>query len=476
MSTTASSVGSAKRKKNRSNSSNATNCKNKQSSGPLVPPPHRLLPSRKRARKMTTEFHKLLKEQEQQQKQQQPQEQDEKARSSCSSGTNTEEESTATGGRDERNTLQSVQEQIEKCRQDYQRASQVSTMFHSTSKWVLGVLAQNGWLYGRKIGSSSSSSSRNLTDNDCQATEAADTTAAATSATNEANNNKKKKKKKKKKEKPKRRPTRLLEIGAINTELLDAATVFDRNTTTPTHHHSSDNSDCHDDDMLRAGSTTAVAATLRHPPTKVQNQGGGGRDGRSLQVRAIDLHSMDPRIEEADFLALPILKDDSEEEQHNYFDVIVCSMVLNCGMTPQQRGDFLRKMHHLLHPTDGGLLFITLPRTCLQLSPYIDQAMFIQMLESVGLSVSSTRESPKIAFFVCAKQASRLLSPPPAIIVNNTSTTTNNSNSNNNNNKHVHGRSNSHSNGKWTKLSKIRRGKKYRNDFAVVLAPPLADG
>jgi 25S rRNA (adenine(2142)-N(1))-methyltransferase, Bmt2 len=435
-----SSVGSTsakKRKKNhRSNGSNTTINKNKQS-GPLVPPPHRLLPSRKRARKMTTEFHKLLKEQEQQKQHHK------KATSSRSSGTHTDNVDPCSTAERNNTGLQRVQEKIEKSRQDYQRASQVSTLFHSTSKWVLGVLAQNGWLYGRKISQDDETKGKNE------------------DITTSESKNDAKKLKKKKKEKQKRRPTRLLEIGAINTELLDAATVFDDHTTAATtaNRHNTTTSDSDEDDYsihddVHGGGSTAAAALLKNPPSSTR----GGGDGRLLQVRALDLHSMDPRIEEADFLTLPTNDDDNDnvpdESCCYYYDVIVCSMVLNCGMTPQQRGDFIRKMCHFLHPNGGGLLFLTLPKTCLQLSPYIDQTMFVQMLESVGLTVSSTRESPKIAFFICTKQSSY---PPPVIIQHA---------KDHEDRDHASRHSN---NGKWTKLSKIRRGKKYRNDFAIVL-------
>mmetsp|Transcript_8960 Transcript_8960/g.24842 ORF Transcript_8960/g.24842 Transcript_8960/m.24842 type:complete len:257 (+) Transcript_8960:115-885(+) len=158
--------------KSKSNKSNNKQKMHASSSGPLVPPPHRMLPSRKRARKMTTDFHNLLKQQQIAEKK---------------AGESTDNES-----------LQQVQEQIDASRADYQRASQVSTAFHSTSKWVIGALAQNGWLYGRKVNDKEEGSSE-------------------TSA--------QEKKKRKKKQKRRRRPTKLLEIGAINTELLDAATV-----------------------------------------------------------------------------------------------------------------------------------------------------------------------------------------------------------------------------------------------------------
>ena len=69
-----------------------------------------------------------------------------------------------------------------------------------------------------------------------------------------------------------RRNLRLLEVGAINTQLLDAAS----------------------------------------------------KPGVRLSVRALDLRSTDPRIEAADFSALPV----PEPPEH---DALMCSMVLNCA-------------------------------------------------------------------------------------------------------------------------------------------------
>jgi hypothetical protein len=171
--------------------------------------------------------------------------------------------------------LQQVQEQIEKSRQDYQRASQVSTLFHSTSKWVLGVLAQNGWLYGRKIIAIS-----NLNNNQQQAE--ANKAAATITTTMQS--------KKKEETRSQRRPTRLLEIGAINTELLDASTVNDNATAT---HNTCDSDEDDDSSVHEEHGGSSVGAMLKNRPiAQIRKQGGGGGDnGRLLQVRAIDIHS-----------------------------------------------------------------------------------------------------------------------------------------------------------------------------------------
>ncbi|CAB9521019.1 nucleolus protein [Seminavis robusta] len=299
--------------------------KNKRKTVPLAPPPHAsTMKSRKRARQVTTLFHKYTRERDLAlQKGDPTKEWDEKLED--------------IGGREE-----------------YQKASQLSTTFHSTSKWVLGYLQRNGWLYGIRM--------------------------------DEGDDNPQTKKKRKR-----RRDTKLLEIGAINTELLDAA-----------------------------------ERTMDDKTTKKYR----------LNVRAIDLHSMHPgRIEEADFLKLPL-----NTHTGKSCDVIVCSMVLNCVTTPEDRGEMLTRIHHLLRP--GGILFLTIPRLCLSQSPYVTREQFLSLLgeSGVGLVVKETKESPKVAFFLCKRPDTTAEPRDPSSFDE-----------------------------QWTQLRKVQRGKKYRNQFAVVL-------
>lgn len=200
--------------------------------------------SRKKARQITTLFHKLTRE-----------------RDSALAQNNVAE-------------VKRLERQLEEMggREEYQRASQLSTSFHSTSKWVLGGLARFGWLHGIPL----------------------------------ANEGEQKVGKGQKK---RLRPTRLLEVGAINTELLDSAEQME----------------------------------------ELHAQGGGNATTKrkyNLSVRAIDIHSMGERIEEQDFLTMPFVSSDLAER----YDVIVCSMVLNCVTSPMDRGKMLAKLHHQLRP------------------------------------------------------------------------------------------------------------------------------
>lgn len=297
--------------------------------------------SRKQARKITTQFHRLVADQQK------------------SLAVNDADANDDDNGRKTETSSSQSSTALEALRADYQRASQVSTSYFSTSKWVLGYLIQNGWFYGIRVG-----------DNDNETKNVRDALLS--------------KQQQRKRQARERRPTRVLEIGAINTELLDAA----------------------------AEERTSLSQSSR---------------GANLFVRAIDIHSMhEGRIEEADFLTMPLPNDP--------FDVVVCSMVLNCVATPEDRGRMLQKIFSCLRP--NGILFLTVPKTCLNLSPYINNQDFEDILRAVGFDIQEhTKDSPKIAFFVATRSMERC-SPVET---------------------------------KWTKQRKRFRGSKYRNRFSVVL-------
>ena len=278
----------------------------------------RPMTSRKRARHVTTMFHKLTRERD----------------LALKVG--------------DTSKVKSCEKSLEEMggRTEYQRASQLSTSFHSTSKWVLGHLANNGWLYGMK------------TKADVEMPEN-DTASSGKMTTKETW---------KKKRKP-RRTTRILEVGAINTELLDAAGIV----ASKSHESRKD----------------GVESQLPSPSSQ--------RAKNNIHVRAIDIHSMEERIEEADFLKLPL---ESPDDSTKRFDVIVCSMVLNCVTTSTDRGKMLALLYHQLRP--GGLCFLTVPKFCLTKSAFLTHNLFKKMLgkDGVGFSVKSTKESPRVAFFI----------------------------------------------------------------------------
>jgi hypothetical protein len=283
-----------------------------------------------------------------------------------------------------------VQECNEKLQQmggriTYQQASQLSTKYHSISKtWVLGYLARNGWLYGIK----------SVDTNDSTGT-----TSIMTA--------------KEQRQIP-RRTTRILEVGAINTDLLEAAAV------------------------VTQASSSSSSSSLCQQKKKIYN----------IHVRSIDLHAMDARIEEADFLTLPYLHPTDLTQR---YDVIVCSMVLNCVTTPQDRGKMLCRLFHHLRP--GGLCFLTIPKFCLTKSAFVTPTLFQQLLTQtksgsggggVGFAIESTKDSPRISYF--------LLKRPQD--VNGTNETRINT-----------------LNPQWTRQVIRNKGKKFPNQFSVVLQP-----
>jgi len=124
-----------------------------------------------------------------------------------------------------------------------------------------------------------------------------------------------------------------------------------------------------------------------------------------LAVRAIDLKSCHPRIEEKNFFDL--------RPEYNY-GAVVCSMVINCVPSPEARGRMLKLLHQ--HVCPGGLVFLTLPLRCLTHSKNITWEQFAKVIESVGFVIESSKASPKVAFFCLQKPKTgeEARRPPPS--------------------------------------------------------------
>lgn len=228
------------------------------------------------------------------------------------------------------------------CLKEYQRASQLNTSLFSTSKWVLGVLGRWGWLDG-------------LTIDDTDASLRGDRTLQV-------------------QKKRSKRDVRLLEIGAINTQLLDAAT--------------------------RTRSDRVTAAKVDKNIDIEENHTNQLERVHRLQVTAIDLRSTNPRIQQKDFFELPL--------SNEPYDVLVNSMVINCVTTPEQRGKMLALCYRHLRP--GGSCFLTLPKLCLTQSKYMTRSYFEEILtKGIGFELDDTKDSPKVAFFVLKKTQSNPL-------------------------------------------------------------------
>lgn len=122
-----------------------------------------------------------------------------------------------------------------------------------------------------------------------------------------------------------------------------------------------------------------------------------------LSVRAIDLNSQDPRIEQQDFMQLPHGGEhDASTALSRTYDALVCSMVLNCVPDARVRFDFLISMRSQLRK--GGVAFIVLPRSCLAHSRTLTHDSFVDCLRAVGLPPDLTvapPESAKLVYFEC---------------------------------------------------------------------------
>ena len=351
---------------------------------PLAPPAMR---SRKRARIVTTLFHRHTKERD---------------------------EALARGDKDQARRCEEAIDNIGG-RDAYQSASQLSTSHHSTSRWVLSELGGRGWLQGISFAEGRGAavpSGRPPSDHGSGGGPG--------------------------KKFSRKRDVRVLEVGAINRELLDAA-ARTRRVKTAIHTAASSENRC----------SIAASEQEAEPECERVDAVINGRDDcpgnvyvdqpvYRLNVRAIDLRSSMEGIEEVDFLRLPLVNPDDPSMR---YDVIVCSMVINCVTTARDRGQMLTLIYHQLRP--GGLCFLTLPRLCLIQSKYVTPKTFEELLtQGLGFEIEKKKDSPKVAFFILRRP----------------------------DDEDVEKRRRSHSlNPKWQRVSEIKKARKFRNTFAVIL-------
>lgn len=345
-------------------------------------------------------------------------------------------------------------------RKQYQRASQISTSYHSTSKWIIGYLKQMGWLYGRPI----TNQQQQQIDNE----QIIDSKMGTST-------------KKRKLKQEERRTTQILEIGAINLDLWNASNATTTTTTIASlddkniQDHSN-RSDDDNDDIVPNGSNFIPTNNNNNNDnnieykTQQQQHNDSSKKKYNIHVRAIDIHSMYPnQIEEIDFFTLIQQHKQQQREQeqqsnNNPYDVIVCSMVLNCVPTSIQRGQILYECYHTLLCNDnGGLLFLIIPKTCLLLSSYITIELFESFITNIiGYTIiPHNKTSPKLLYYILQKKSKQK--------EHDNNDDVNNSIKNDNNNKKMNEQYM-----KWTQQPprRVRRGKKYKNPFAISLPVP----
>ena len=112
-----------------------------------------------------------------------------------------------------------------------------------------------------------------------------------------------------------------------------------------------------------------------------------------LDVRAIDVKSRHPKIEQLDFFDMPV-------EAESY-DVIHSSMVVNCVPTAELRGEMIARTATFLRPK--GLFFMMLPLRCVTASTRMSQEKMSRLLRACGLRVVEQKRTPKIVFYCCEK-------------------------------------------------------------------------
>jgi 25S rRNA (adenine2142-N1)-methyltransferase len=259
----------------------------------------------------------------------------------------------------------------------------MNTSLFSTSKWVLGVLGRWGWLDGLPVSS----------DIEHGSGDEAKSRISHTRGTE-----------KDKRVKSRRRDVRVLEVGAINTQLIEAA----------------------------------ARTRMKTDHNRIERV-------HLLDVKAIDIRSTDPRIQQIDFFDLPA------PDPCSLYDVVVNSMVINCVTTPDGRGRMLSLCFQHLRP--GGVFFLTLPKLCLLQSKFMSRSYFEEILtRGVGFEIVHEvgRDSPKISFFVLRRPTEERSDGNPSLI--------------------------RRWDERFMRLPVLHRGKKFRNEFAVTLNEETVNG
>lgn len=254
------------------------------------------LKSRKKARIVTSEYHNIRNEQL------------------------IVERSSEYGGEEKQKKLNELSNRLQAIggTEMYQQASVVSTNHFKTSRWVISTIEALG------VKASKNKDKDRHTD--------ADTDTDSKSLTRKDNESKANKNKAK--SKPKRK-VKVLEVGAINTQLQEC---------------------------------------------------------KWMTVRAIDVNSQNPRIEERDFFDLCPVKEQ--------YEVVVCSMVVNCVTDPEKRGEMLCRLCAHVELARGYVLLV-LPLRCINSKSVGGEQVFMEFLSGIGLKEALPRRiTPKLVFFV----------------------------------------------------------------------------
>lgn len=138
-----------------------------------------------------------------------------------------------------------------------------------------------------------------------------------------------------------------------------------------------------------------VGAIVHRFPDKLTLEGGD----IPLSASAIDLNPRDERVQKADFFEFAAKR--VREGAPKYHAVCLCLCVNFVG-SPALRGEMLRLAG--LIANKGGLLFLTLPRACVDNSRFMDEEALRHVLQMAGWDALSRRDSAKLVLLVCRRR------------------------------------------------------------------------
>lgn len=123
----------------------------------------------------------------------------------------------------------------------------------------------------------------------------------------------------------------------------------------------------------------------------------------------IDLNSQEPGIQEQDFMERPPPDDESEK-----FDIISLSLVLNFVPDAAARGKMLQRTLSFLHDLPDAattpetssvfpVVFMVLPRSCVDNSRYMTEKRFQEIMNALGYSRTQRKMTQKLAYSLWRK-------------------------------------------------------------------------
>ncbi|KAI9017414.1 putative methyltransferase-domain-containing protein [Gaertneriomyces semiglobifer] len=112
-----------------------------------------------------------------------------------------------------------------------------------------------------------------------------------------------------------------------------------------------------------------------------------------LDIESIDLNPQNPAVKKQDFFERSLPASDAER-----FHVVCLSLVVNFVGDPELRGKMLVLAREFL--LSDGLLLLVLPLPCVTNSRYMTEKHLTGMLLSIGLELTASHQSKKLAFYL----------------------------------------------------------------------------